>query len=112
MSGERTVTKPIIEYAQSVIEVLPKELQEAIENGITNSCVQGPLLGFPVQDIDVTVQSLTVHPDTSDTMISACISRCLQKALKKAGIQILEPLMSLEITVSEDHLSAALADLA
>jgi len=41
VSGERTVTKPIIEYAQSVIEVLPKELQEAIENGITNSCVQG-----------------------------------------------------------------------
>ncbi|XP_042731112.1 ribosome-releasing factor 2, mitochondrial [Lagopus leucura] len=112
VSGERTVTKPIIEYAESVIEVLPKELQEAVENGITNSCVQGPLLGFPVQDIDVTVQSLTVHPDTSNTMISACISRCLQKALKKAGIQILEPLMSLEITVSEDHLSAALADLA
>ncbi|XP_021235312.1 ribosome-releasing factor 2, mitochondrial isoform X1 [Numida meleagris] len=110
--GERMMTKPIIEYAESVIEVLPKELQGAVENGITNSCIQGPLLGFPVQDIDVTVQSLTVHPDTSDTMISACVSRCLQKALKKAGIQILEPLMSLEITVSEDHLSAALADLA
>ncbi|XP_072215470.1 ribosome-releasing factor 2, mitochondrial isoform X1 [Excalfactoria chinensis] len=112
VSGEGTVTKPIIRYAESIIEVLPKELQEAVENGITNSCLQGPLLGFPVQDIDVTVQSLTVHPDTSDTMISACISRCLQKALKKAGVQILEPLMSLEITVSEDHLSAALADLA
>lgn len=39
----------------------------------------GPLLGFPVQDIDVTVQSLTVHPDTSHTMVSACVSRCLQK---------------------------------
>lgn len=34
------------------------------------------------------------------------------QALKKAGIQILEPVMNLEITVSEDHLSAALADLA
>ncbi|XP_009882560.1 PREDICTED: ribosome-releasing factor 2, mitochondrial [Charadrius vociferus] len=110
--GEKAMTKPIIEYAASVIEVLPKELQEAIENGVTNSCIQGPLLGFPVQDIDVTVQSLTVHPDTSHTMISACVSRCMQKALKKAGIQILEPLMNLEITVSEDHLSAALADLA
>ncbi|KAK2521274.1 Gfm2 [Columba livia] len=110
--GERATTKPAIEYAASVIEVLPKELQEAIENGIVNSCIQGPLLGFPVQDIDVTVQSLTVHPDTSHTMVSACVSRCMQKALKKAGIQILEPLMNLEITVSEDHLSAALADLA
>ncbi|NXE13554.1 RRF2M factor, partial [Lophotis ruficrista] len=110
--GERATTKPVIEYAASVIEALPKELQGAIENGITNSCIQGPLLGFPVQDIDVMVQSLTVHPDTSHTMVSACISRCMQKALKKAGVQILEPLMNLEITVSEDHLSAALADLA
>ncbi|XP_064592947.1 ribosome-releasing factor 2, mitochondrial isoform X2 [Zonotrichia leucophrys gambelii] len=111
-SGEGAATKPIISYAENVSEVLPKELQGAIENGITNSCIQGPLLGFPVQDIDVTVQSLTVHPDTSHTMVSACVSRCLQKALKKAGIQILEPLMNLEITVSEDYLSAALADLA
>ncbi|NWW53764.1 RRF2M factor, partial [Pedionomus torquatus] len=110
--GERAMTKPVIEYAASVTEGLPKELQGAIENGITNSCIQGPLLGFPVQDIDVTVQSLTVHPDTSHTMVSACVSRCMQKALKKAGIQILEPLMNLEVTVSEDHLSAALADLA
>lgn len=39
----------------------------------------GPFLGFPVQDVDVTVQSLTVHPDTSHTMISACVSRCMQK---------------------------------
>ncbi|XP_014741502.1 PREDICTED: ribosome-releasing factor 2, mitochondrial [Sturnus vulgaris] len=111
-SGEGATTKPIIIYADNVSEVLPKELLGAIENGITNSCIQGPLLGFPVQDIDVTVQSLTVHPDTSHTMVSACVSRCVQKALKKAGIQILEPLMNLEITVSEDHLSAALADLA
>ncbi|KFU96163.1 hypothetical protein M959_11787, partial [Chaetura pelagica] len=110
--GERATTKPVIEYAASVIEELPKELQGAVENGITNSCIQGPLLGFPVQDIDVTVQSLTVHPDTSHTMVSACVSRCMQKALKKADIQILEPLMNLEITVGEDHLSAALADLA
>ncbi|NXH11690.1 RRF2M factor, partial [Bucco capensis] len=111
-SGKRAATKPFIEYAVSVIEVLPKELQEAVENGITNSCNQGPLLGFPVQDISVTVQSLTVHPDTSHSMVSACVSRCMQKALKNAGIQILEPLMNLEITVSEEHLSAALADLA
>ncbi|NXI49771.1 RRF2M factor, partial [Chloroceryle aenea] len=109
---ERAMAKPVIEYSASVLEVLPEELQAAIENGVTNSCIQGPLLGFPVQGINVTVQSLTVHPDTSHTMVSACVSRCMQKALKKAGIQILEPLMNLEITVGEDHLSAALADLA
>ncbi|NWJ08264.1 RRF2M factor, partial [Crypturellus undulatus] len=110
--GQRAAAAPVIEYVASVAELLPTELRSAVENGIANSCLQGPLLGFPIQDIEVTVQSLTVHPDTSHTMISACVSRCMQKALKKAGIQILEPLMNLEITVSEDHLSAALADLA
>ncbi|NWY02472.1 RRF2M factor, partial [Nothoprocta ornata] len=109
LAAERPATAPAIEFAAGAV---PAELRGAVENGIANSCVQGPLLGFPVQDIDVTVQSLTVHPDTSHTMVSACVSRCMQKALKKAGIQILEPLMNLEITVSEDHLSAALADLA
>ncbi|NXA32024.1 RRF2M factor, partial [Eudromia elegans] len=109
----RALGAPGVEYAAEVAELLPMDLRGAVENGIANSCVQGrPLLGFPVQDIDVTVQSLTVHPDTSHTMIAACVSRCLQKALKKASIQILEPLMNLEITVSEDHLSAALSDLA
>lgn len=39
--ADRAMTKPAIEYAPSVIEVLPKELQGAIENGITNSCIQG-----------------------------------------------------------------------
>ncbi|NXA44860.1 RRF2M factor, partial [Nothocercus julius] len=111
-AGERAAGAPAIEYAADVAELLPAELRGAVENGIANSCVQGPLLGFPVKDIEVTVQSLMVLPDTSHTMISACVSRCMQKALKKASIQILEPLMNLEITVSEDHLSAALADLA
>lgn len=40
-SGEGATTKPIISYADSVSEVLSKELQGAIENGIENSCIQG-----------------------------------------------------------------------
>ncbi|KAG7477022.1 hypothetical protein MATL_G00088880 [Megalops atlanticus] len=45
-------------------------------------------------------------------MVSACVSRCMLKALKLAGGQLLEPLMSLEITLGEEHLSPVLADLA
>ncbi|XP_053518519.1 ribosome-releasing factor 2, mitochondrial-like isoform X4 [Artibeus jamaicensis] len=72
----------------------------------------GPLLGSPVQDVAVTLHSLIIHPGTSSTMISACVSRCTQKALKKADKQVLEPLMNLEVTVTRDHLSPVLADLA
>ncbi|XP_006275402.1 ribosome-releasing factor 2, mitochondrial isoform X1 [Alligator mississippiensis] len=110
-TGERTIL-PVIQYAENFTEPLHPELQEAIENGISSTSLQGPLLGFPIQDVAVTVYSVTLHPDTSLPIVSACVSRCMQKALKKASKQMLEPLMSLEITTSEDHLSTVLADLA
>uniref|UniRef100_A0A6I8R8G3 Elongation factor G2 n=1 Tax=Xenopus tropicalis TaxID=8364 RepID=A0A6I8R8G3_XENTR len=103
---------PVIEYAKEISEPLLKDFQEAVENGISSSYLQGPLLGSPLQDVGVTVNSVSVHPGTSVTMVSACVSRCMSKALKKAEKQVLEPLMKLEITVSEEHLSCALGDLA
>ncbi|XP_026895829.1 ribosome-releasing factor 2, mitochondrial isoform X3 [Acinonyx jubatus] len=109
---ETASVMPVIEYAGSVSEDLPTASQEAIENGIHSACLQGPLLGSPVQDVAVAVHSLIIHPGTSTTMISACVSRCIQKALKAADKQVLEPLMKLEVTVTRDYLSLVLADLA
>ncbi|XP_075447739.1 ribosome-releasing factor 2, mitochondrial [Ascaphus truei] len=111
-AGEGSLTTPVIEYAEHIPEQLLKDFQEAIENGIHGSYLQGPLLGFPMQDVVVTVHTVRVQPGTSVTMVSACVSRCIQKALKKAEIQVLEPLMKLEITVSEDYLGCVLSDLA
>ncbi|XP_078071039.1 ribosome-releasing factor 2, mitochondrial isoform X2 [Mustelus asterias] len=110
--GEGTMSTPVIEISDQLIEHLSKETLHAVENGIRNSCLQGPLLRFPVQDVVVVLQSLSVHPGTSVAMISACVSRGVQKALKQAGSQVLEPVMKLEITVDEDYLSVVLADLA
>uniref|UniRef100_A0A2K6G4N0 Ribosome-releasing factor 2, mitochondrial n=1 Tax=Propithecus coquereli TaxID=379532 RepID=A0A2K6G4N0_PROCO len=109
---ETSSAMPVIEYAASVSEDLLKVSQEAIENGIHSVCLQGPLLGSPMQDVAITLHSLIIHPGTSTTMISACVSRCVQKALKKANKQVLEPLMNLEVTVTKDYLSPVLADLA
>nr|KAF6354868.1 GTP dependent ribosome recycling factor mitochondrial 2 [Myotis myotis] len=109
---ETSSVVPVIEYAASISEDILKGSQEAIENGIHSACLQGPLLGSPIQDVAITLHSLMIHPGTSSTMISACVSRCVQKALKTADKQILEPLMNLEVTVTRDHLSAVLADLA
>ncbi|XP_059772557.1 ribosome-releasing factor 2, mitochondrial isoform X3 [Balaenoptera ricei] len=111
-SLETSSLLPVIEYAASVAEDLSQASREAIENGLHSACLQGPLLGFPIQDVAITLHSLVIHPGTSTTMISACVSRCLQKALKKADKQILEPLMNLEVTVTRDYLSPVLADLA
>uniref|UniRef100_A0A8C2VRI9 Ribosome-releasing factor 2, mitochondrial n=1 Tax=Chinchilla lanigera TaxID=34839 RepID=A0A8C2VRI9_CHILA len=110
--GETPSVTPVIKYAESVSRDMLKNFQEAVENGIHNACLQGPLIGSPVQDVTITLHSLVIHPGTSATMVSACVSRCIQKALKKADKQVLEPLMNLEVIVPRDYLSLVLADLA
>lgn len=110
--GEGPKSTPLIEISDHILEQFSAEAHRAIENGIKNSCLQGPRLRFPVQDVVVTLESLSVYPGTSLAMISACVSRCVQRALKQAGTQVLEPVMKLEIMVDENRLSVVLADLA
>ncbi|XP_007426439.1 ribosome-releasing factor 2, mitochondrial isoform X1 [Python bivittatus] len=110
--GEMPATAPVIEYAENINDLLHPNLREAIENGISTSYLQGPLMGFPVQDVVVTVRAVATNSDTSLTIVSACASRCLQKALKNADKQILEPVMNLEVTVPENYVGVVLADLA
>ncbi|XP_066469997.1 ribosome-releasing factor 2, mitochondrial [Tiliqua scincoides] len=110
--GDTSATVPVIEYAENICDSIQPDLREAIENGVHTSYLQGPCLGFPLQDVVVTVNAVATNSDTSLTMVSACVSRCMQKALKRADKQVLEPVMNLEITVSDHHLGAVLGDLA
>ncbi|XP_059906424.1 ribosome-releasing factor 2, mitochondrial [Gadus macrocephalus] len=88
------------------------EMKDAVDNGVQSSYFQGPLLGYPVQGVSTAIQSVRLEPGTSLAMVSACVSRCMLKAMRQAGGQILEPVMSLEVTVWEAHLSSVLGDLA
>ncbi|XP_070706244.1 ribosome-releasing factor 2, mitochondrial [Pempheris klunzingeri] len=91
---------------------LSPEIKEAVENGVHSSHLQGPLLGYPLLGVSTLIQSVSMEPGTSPAMVSACVSRCMLKALKLAGGQVLEPVMSLEVTVGEEHLSSVLGDMA
>uniref|UniRef100_A0A8C2ERP1 G elongation factor, mitochondrial 2 n=1 Tax=Cyprinus carpio TaxID=7962 RepID=A0A8C2ERP1_CYPCA len=88
------------------------EKREAVENGVRSAYLQGPVLGFPVQGVKTVIQHVSLEPGTSVAMVSACVSRCMLKALKLAGGQVLEPVMALEVTVGEEYLSPVLADVA
>uniref|UniRef100_A0A673CBM5 Elongation factor G2 n=1 Tax=Sphaeramia orbicularis TaxID=375764 RepID=A0A673CBM5_9TELE len=100
-----------VEFEEQTVELSP-EMKEAVENGVHSSYLQGPLLGYPLQDVSTLIQSVHVESGTSLAMVSACVSRCMLKALKLAGGQVLEPVMSLEVTVGEDYLGSVLGDLA
>ncbi|CAB1332344.1 unnamed protein product [Coregonus sp. 'balchen'] len=107
-----SLTSCDITYDEEVEEQLSSDVREAVENGVNSSYLQGPLLGYPVQGVSTMIQSVSMEPGTSLAMLSACVSRCMLKALRQAGGQVLEPVMSLEVTVGEEHLSSVLGDLA
>ncbi|XP_012671361.1 ribosome-releasing factor 2, mitochondrial [Clupea harengus] len=101
-----------VSLEEEVEQQLPAELREAVENGVQSSYLQGPLLGYPMQGVSATIQSVGIEPGTSPAMVAACVSRCMLKALKQAGGQVLEPVMSLEVTVEEELLGPVLGDIA
>ncbi|XP_054612820.1 ribosome-releasing factor 2, mitochondrial isoform X2 [Dunckerocampus dactyliophorus] len=101
-----------VAFVEDAAGMLSDSVREAVENGLHSSYLQGPLLGYPVQGVSTRIQSVNTEPGTSPAMVSACVSRCMLKALRLAGGQLLEPIMSLEVTVEEEHLGTVLADLA
>lgn len=101
-----------VAFTEELERQLSAEAREAVENGARSSYLQGPLLGYPLLGVSSLIQRVTVEAGTSPAMVSACVSRCMLKALKLAGGQVLEPLMSLEVTIGEEHLGSVLGDLA
>ncbi|XP_060917949.1 ribosome-releasing factor 2, mitochondrial [Labrus mixtus] len=101
-----------IDFTEELEAQLSSETKEAVENGVNSSYLQGPLLGCPLLGVSTLIQSVNMEAGTSPTMVSACLSRCMLKAMKLAGGQVLEPMMSLEVTVEEEHLGTVLGDLA
>uniref|UniRef100_A0A8D3AG04 Elongation factor G2 n=1 Tax=Scophthalmus maximus TaxID=52904 RepID=A0A8D3AG04_SCOMX len=99
-------------FTEEVEGKLSQEMKDAVENGVQSSYLQGPLLGYPLLGVTTLIHSVNIEPGTSPAMVSACVSRCMDKALRLAGGQVLEPVMSLEVTIEEEQLGSVLGDLA
>ncbi|KAI5608427.1 ribosome-releasing factor 2, mitochondrial [Silurus asotus] len=99
-------------YEEEVEAQISADIKEAVDSGVQSAYLQGPVLGYPVQEVLTVIHSVCVEPGTSLAMVSACVSRCMLKGLRQAGGQVLEPVMSLEVTVDEEYLSSVLGDLA
>lgn len=71
---------------------------DAINLGCGNALLNGPIMGHPVYDVSIFLkQFVTSGGRLSTTVITACASKCIHDALKIAQIQILEPVMFVEV---------------
>jgi elongation factor G len=91
---------------------ITKEYLHAIERGIVEEMTQGPYAGVPMVDVSVTVFDGSMHEvDSSEQAFRACGKMGFREACRKAGLQLLEPLMSVEVTAPEEYTGAITGSL-
>ena len=88
--------------------VIPTEYIPAVEKGVKKALESGPLAGFPVVDVKVTVYFGSYHEvDSNEFAFITCAMQCFKKGFMKGKPQLLEPMMDVEVAVPEQYMGAA-----
>lgn len=92
--------------------IIPKEYIPAIKNGVMEALEGGVMAGYPVIDIKVTLYYGSFHEvDSSEMAFKIAGSMCVKEACKKAKLQLLEPIMAVEVISPDDFVSNIVGDL-
>jgi elongation factor G len=91
---------------------VPKEFFPAIEKGFRSMMGVGPLAGFPVLDVEVTLVDGGFHAvDSSAIAFEIAAKGAFRQSMPKAGPQMLEPIMKVDVYSPEDHVGDVIGDL-
>ncbi len=102
-----------IEVALSEAVALPRELSDALLETLNQSLRHGPLLGYPLADLQVVVTGAHHREfDSTDVAFRTASRLALGRALAEAEPELLEPVMRLEIMTPDEHTGAVIGDIA
>ena len=91
---------------------IPRNFIPAVEKGIDETLVKGPLAGYQVVDTKVTVYDGSHHPvDSSEMAFKMAGSQAFQKAFLGARPILLEPIYSVEIKVPDQYMGEVMGDI-
>ena len=91
---------------------IPKEFIPSVEKGFKMAMVNGPLDGFEVDSMKVTLKDGSYHDVDSDQLSFELAAKLgFKAAAKKAGAVILEPIMKLEVLTPEENMGDIVGDL-
>jgi len=91
---------------------IPREFIPSVEDGIMGSAKSGPLAGYPVTDVKITLIDGSYHEvDSSEMSFQMAAAIAFNEGLKKAGAILLEPIMDIEVIVPEEYMGSVIADL-
>ena len=101
------------EFVNAIVGgVIPKEYIPAVQKGIEEAMQSGPLIGFPVVDVKVTLYDGSYHEvDSSEMAFKIAGSMAIKEAVQKGDPVILEPIMRVEVTTPEEYMGDVIGDL-
>ena len=92
--------------------VIPYQYIPAVQKGVESVLVAGPVAGYPMQDLRVTVYDGKHHPvDSKEIAFVAAGRKAFLDALTKARPIVLEPIVNAEIEAPESHIGDITGDL-
>ncbi|MDQ3460717.1 MAG: elongation factor G [Deinococcota bacterium] len=91
---------------------IPKEYISAVQKGVEEAMQNGPLLGFPIVDMKVSLYDGSYHEvDSSEMAFKIAASMAVKEAMSKGGAAVLEPVMRVEVVTPEQYMGDAIGSL-
>jgi elongation factor G len=91
---------------------VPREFWPAVEKGFETSLDKGVLAGYPLLDLKVILTDGSFHAvDSSAIAFEIAARAAYRQTIPKAGPQLLEPIMKVDVFTPEDHVGDVIGDL-
>ena len=103
---------PYVFEEEVVGGAVPKNYFSAVEKGLQEAVVKGPLAGYPVVGVKAVLYDGSYHPvDSSEMAFKTATIQAFKKGFMEASPVLLEPIASLTVTVPDDYTGDVMGDL-
>ncbi len=103
---------PFVFEQEVVGGAVPKNFFPAVEKGLQESVLKGPLAAYPVVGIKAVLYDGSYHPvDSSEMAFKMATIQAFKKGVMEAGPILLEPIVSLKVTVPDKYTGDVMGDL-
>ena len=91
---------------------VPKNFFPAVEKGLREACLHGPLAGYPVVNLKAVLYDGSYHPvDSSEIAFKTAANLAYKAAMPEASPVLLEPVCELKVTVPDQYMGDVMGDL-